>query len=594
MRSRLLTAAVLAVLVPAVAGCGGASRPGAADKAGGSTAPVVLRAAVAFDPNQPDARDVEYFAAQVAKLSSGRLRVKLVFDVGGLSDPNAEARAAGLVRNGTYDLGWIGARAWDELGVKSFQALQAPFLITSYPLLEKVVTSPLAGEMLAGLRSRQMVGLALVPGLLRHPAGLRRPLMSLSDFAGARFRDIPSRATDALLTALGAVPSHVGNNDFEKAAAEGRIDGGEWSLANAPLGGIVTANITFFGKALTLFAGKRSFSGLSAEQRDILRRAAARTVAHAADHPVRDALAFESVLARRFCKTPGRVVLASNAQLLELERAARPVYADLQRDPETSRLIAAIRTLGASLPPPLPIRVPTACTRPKQPAVAPGKSLGPLDGTYHWRLTEAAARAFGPPATNPENDHYPAVNAAVLRDGVVTIVSSPAADAWHLHGRGKPTRIQLSGERVSDDLQVHARRRRYVAPEGRPADRPRRRVGLGRCSLAPGRASHRHRLTDLLRTRAGEAELGDDPCSTARRVLEKERSSQRFDTIGQPSQAGATGGVGTTDTVIGNLDADDTGVRAEHDRDRGGTRVLGDVGERLGADEEDSRLDLLG
>ena len=53
-----------------------------------------------------------------------------------------------------------------------------------------------------------------------------------------------------------------------------------------------------------------------------------------------------------------------------------------------------------------------------------GKVSSLLNGTYHWRLTRAAALAFGAPASNPENDHYPAVNAAVLRDGVVTMVSS--------------------------------------------------------------------------------------------------------------------------------------------------------------------------
>ena len=72
----------------------------------------------------------------------------------------------------------------------SFQALQAPFLITNYALLDRVVTSPLAARMLAGLGSRNLIGLALVPGLLRHPVGVGRPLVSVADYRGARVRDI--------------------------------------------------------------------------------------------------------------------------------------------------------------------------------------------------------------------------------------------------------------------------------------------------------------------------------------------------------------------------------------------------------------------
>ena len=40
-----------------------------------------------------------------------------------------------------------------------------------------------------------------------------------------------------------------------------------------------------------------------------------------------------------------------------------------------------------------------------------------LNGTYRWVLTAAAARAFGLPATSSENEHYPSVTQAVLRDG---------------------------------------------------------------------------------------------------------------------------------------------------------------------------------
>ena len=247
--------AVLLVALGAVAtGCDFSGR---GDKAGGSRAPVVLRLAVAYADDLPDAPAARWFASRVAKLSAGSLRVRVVFDAAGQQVVDPEGRVARMVRDGTFDLGWIGSRAWDGVGVKSFQALQAPFLVTSYALLDRIATGPLAARMLAGLDAHGFVGLALIPDRLRHPIGVEHPLRSRADFAGARVRVIPSRATDALMRALGATPVHVSNDAINNAMARHAIDGTERSLGSAwPGGRYLTANITFFPKALTLFAGR--------------------------------------------------------------------------------------------------------------------------------------------------------------------------------------------------------------------------------------------------------------------------------------------------------------------------------------------------
>src|SRR5205823_12456223 len=98
-----------------------------------------------------------YFAAQVAKRSGGRLRVHVILGAGGDQVATTEANIVRKVRSGKLDLGWVGARAWDGFGIRSFEALQAPFLITDYTLLHRVATSPLAPKMLAGLRSQNVV-----------------------------------------------------------------------------------------------------------------------------------------------------------------------------------------------------------------------------------------------------------------------------------------------------------------------------------------------------------------------------------------------------------------------------------------------------
>jgi len=426
MTVRRLAAVALCVTIALVsAGCGESG-----DKAGGRTGPTVLRLGVAYAPDR-DAAHARYFAAQVAKLSKGTMKVNVSFNAGGHTAPDVEARVVKSVRSGTYDLGWIGARAWDGLGVTSFQALQAPFLITNYALLDQVVTSPIAERMLAGLDDHGVVGLALIPSLLRHPVGITRPLRSVSDFSGARIRTVPSRATDALLRSLGATPLHIANAKVNAALDAGEFDGQESYLWALPLADIsVTANVVFFGKAITLFAGEDAFERLTDDEQAIVRRAAERTVARTATHPVAKALGFETVLIRQWCakRVRGRAVLATPAERAGLVRAARPVYAELERDVQTKALIAEIRGLKESLPAEPPISAPADCLELRRPPKPVGKAKSPsiLNGTYRWVLTREAALAFGDPADAPENDHYPAVNEAVLRDGRFRIPNDPA------------------------------------------------------------------------------------------------------------------------------------------------------------------------
>jgi hypothetical protein len=162
---------------------------------------VVLRLPVWVDPpfdefaasdssDLAESRLVRYFAAQVGKLSGGKLRVQVTFLAAGAGTPDVEVRTVDLVRAGRFDLGWVAARAWDELGVKGFQALQAPFLITSYPLLDRVLTSPLAvrppppmSDRRVRSRSiRQGVNMKLPPN--RFGGWVRGPLRRVSAFPG--------------------------------------------------------------------------------------------------------------------------------------------------------------------------------------------------------------------------------------------------------------------------------------------------------------------------------------------------------------------------------------------------------------------------
>ena len=377
--------------------------------------------------DSPARADVDYFKREVEQLSGGKLRLHVIFQPEG-DDPADTAFEPGIaraVRAGTFDLGWIGAPVWDELGVSSLRALQTPFLVTDYALLGRVVTSPLAGRMLSGLSRAGVVGLALVPAVLGHPIGFRQSFVRLSDYSGARVGDTPSRTTDAILRALGATPVHVtGSQSLQKGGVDANVSDVEgteqtgscsarcaWLIAST-----VTVNVTLFPSAETLFANPRALRRLTGDERAALRTAAARTVAHAASAPVS-----ETAGVREFCKNDGHVVTATRDELATLERATRPVTAELERDPETAALIASIRRLKASTPPVAAASTPSGCVPARRRTTPSGQLLSPsiLNGTYRYVLTKHDALTRGDPGDKTPRGlaQYPTVAEHTLRDG---------------------------------------------------------------------------------------------------------------------------------------------------------------------------------
>jgi TRAP-type transport system periplasmic protein len=433
-----------ALSVPVLAGCAVRHGASAADKAGGSAARLVLELGDADTSDGGDQPALTYFADQTETPSGGTLRVHVIYAPAGQERPDAEQQIGRMVRDGKLDLGWVGTEGLDELGVRSFDDLFAPFLVDSDALLNAVARSRLAEEMLTRLRSVGIVGLALVPGSLRAPAGTKHPLLSPADFAGARVAVQPSKVTDAALRALGARPVHTSAPGILSAVATGRVDGQLPPVDRLPVADVVGGNVTLLPQLYTLLASPASLEALTRDQRLALRAAAARTVAHiVATRPSAQASL------ERFCSigrgaSPnggGRVVLATRPELSALVRATRPVYSELERDPRTKSLIERIQAVKRSLPPATALRLPPGCSTPLQPAGAGGRTAQPpsaLDGTYRWLLTRTRALAFGPPATRAGN----------LADAGTVVTITLRDGKWQFDGPDLGT-YRITGNRIS-------------------------------------------------------------------------------------------------------------------------------------------------
>jgi TRAP-type C4-dicarboxylate transport system substrate-binding protein len=342
MIQRRSIAGLAVAMVLGVGACSPAASP-LIDKAGG-VSPVILRLGTGESEGNPIVPVLRRFADSVATRTDGRVTVEIQFyGSAGLTD--FEQAMIDRVRDRTVDLGVISTRGWVD-GALALRALQAPFVIDSYPLLKAVLSSPASETLLAGVDKAGFTGLGLFPGQLRHPMGFRRPIVSATDFEGLRIRTVTSPVSDPLAEALGATPVHLVGDALQEAIQDGDLDAADTSVGNAamyPSSSIVTANIILYPLVGMFFADSTRFASLEREVQDALRGAAADAAAFAWEGDL------ETADVQAFCLTGGTFALASDATLDELATKARGLIADLRADPQTAAMIDQITALKAEL-----------------------------------------------------------------------------------------------------------------------------------------------------------------------------------------------------------------------------------------------------
>lgn len=351
-----------------LAACGGS----ASDKAGGKNPTKVT--VLTFANGRGEGDGLRPFAAEVARLSGGTLRIEFK-DQWRHGDPNFEAGVIRDVQAGKADLGWAGSRAFDDVGVRSFDALHAPLLIDSYPLEGRVLESATADRMLDDLKPLDVVGLGILPGPLRKAIGVS-PLLRPEDYRGVTVAIQRSQVAEQTLLALGARPNAV-----SAGAPVDRYDAVEQDVA-----GIAgneydrharqfTANVNLWARPSVVFMNPMALERLDARQRRALRGAA-----HAAlDATLAGERTSDAEGAANLCRRGVTFLTATDADLAALRRAVQPVYDHLERDAQTKAAIAQIRALRAEGPTPPDAPACTAST-PRPAAGAAART--PIDGVY--------------------------------------------------------------------------------------------------------------------------------------------------------------------------------------------------------------------
>jgi TRAP-type C4-dicarboxylate transport system substrate-binding protein len=395
------------LLVAGLTACGSAG----ADKSGArGERRVTLRL------EMPDAGDQlgVAFAAAVAKHSGGSVRVQVGKGYSSILPAN-ELKLAKALEAGRVDAGYLPARAWSSAGVRGFDALLAPFVVTTDATAQALAEAPVAHDVLAAL-PHGVVGLALVPAEMRRVLATRAPLTP-ADFASLRVRIVDNPQAAAVFEALGAAPvqgldaDEAGDAlerhavDGVESAPENILNNTYWSAARHLSGYGV------FPKFESIVLSRAAWERLSRTQQEAVRTAAAETVRMA---PAVIA-AHEQTNLRQLCAAGVHVDVPTAAQLDALVEAAGPALA-------STRVLAAIRALPGAGPQPLASPLPSACTKP---AAAVRESGGPSipEGVYVTKVTPADFAKTG--ADKPKFDRTWTLTTR-FRDGRWTQTTKPA------------------------------------------------------------------------------------------------------------------------------------------------------------------------
>ncbi|MDE2490381.1 MAG: TRAP transporter substrate-binding protein [Elusimicrobia bacterium] len=286
----------------------------------------VIHWVLAHEPAGVFARAAHEFGRLVNKESNGDIVVKVIhvakFGNRGYVSPRYAMHA---VETGRYEMTQDYTTA---LGHASHPlwVLDMPYLFRDHAHAAKVLDGPIGRQLLAGLPP-SMKGLAFTySGGYRILPTLSREIHTPADVKGLRVRTAPTPVAEATLRALGAVPVPADITDINKLVKEGKIDGGESTLARYADGqgsALPIINVTKHSLFLTaVIVNTKFYDSLPKRDQEAVDRAADQMA-----HDERTDTIQANIDEEKSARSKGETVVTLTPQeQAEFVQAVQPVY----------------------------------------------------------------------------------------------------------------------------------------------------------------------------------------------------------------------------------------------------------------------------
>lgn len=189
---------------------------------GAANAQTVLRSSDTHPDGYPTVEAVKYFGDLIKERTDGRYSVEVYHS----AQLGQEADTIEQVRSGVIDLNRVSMAPWNSL-VPLTMIPSLPYLFTSPDHARKVMASEIGDEIAKGFEQHGVVVIAYYDGGARSFYNSKKPVNTLADLAGLKFRVIQSDVFVDMVGALGATATPMPYGEVYSSIETGVIDGAE-------------------------------------------------------------------------------------------------------------------------------------------------------------------------------------------------------------------------------------------------------------------------------------------------------------------------------------------------------------------------------
>lgn len=190
--------------------------------AAAANAQTLLRSSDTHPDGYPTVEAVKYFGELVKERTNGRYSVEVYHS----AQLGQEADTIEQVRSGVIDLNRVSMAPWNSL-VPLTMIPSLPYLFTSPEHARKVMAGEIGDEIAKGFEDHGVVVLAFYDGGARSFYNSKKPINSIEDLKGQKYRVIQSDVFVDMVAALGATATPMPYGEVYSGIETGVIDGAE-------------------------------------------------------------------------------------------------------------------------------------------------------------------------------------------------------------------------------------------------------------------------------------------------------------------------------------------------------------------------------
>lgn len=240
---------------------------------------ITLKSSDTHPDGYPTVEAVKFLGELVKERTGGRIAIEVYHSaqLGEEKDTIEQTRA------GVIDMNRVSLGPFNNI-VEETQAVSLPYVFKSIDHMHKVMDGPIGEDILKAFEAHDLVGLAFYDSGSRSFYNARKPIKSIDDLKGMKFRVIQSDVFVAMVNALGANAVPMPYGEVYSAIQTGVIDGAEnnWPSYESSKHYEVAKHYTLDQHLIVpevLVMSKASWDKLSPEDQAIVKAAAKESVA---------------------------------------------------------------------------------------------------------------------------------------------------------------------------------------------------------------------------------------------------------------------------------------------------------------------------